>query len=234
LPTSALEQNTLTMEPREFKLFRALIHERTGIYLRDTKQVMLTARLQRRLRQLGLSNFEQYYDYLNSAQDNGEELVQFINEHGDFCVGVAGFPEGHIACKEGKYADWVHLNEKIKSGADFVVTQLFFDNSDYFEFRDHLARKHGVTVPLVPGIVPILSGSQIKRFTSMCGARVPASLAAKLDELGDHDDAVAQFGIEFATRQCEELLRAGASGIHFYTLNKAQSTVQVLKNLGLA
>jgi len=79
LPTSALEQNTLTMEPREFKLFRALIHERTGIYLRDTKQVMLTARLQRRLRQLGLSNFEQYYDYLNSAQDNGEELVQFIN-----------------------------------------------------------------------------------------------------------------------------------------------------------
>ena len=162
------------------------------------------------------------------------ELVQFIHEHGDFCVGVAGFPEGHIACKEGKYADWVHLNEKIKSGADFVVTQLFFDNSDYFEFRDHLARKHGVTVPLVPGIVPILSGSQIKRFTSMCGARVPASLAAKLDELGDHDEAVAQFGIEFATRQCEELLRAGAPGIHFYTLNKAPSTVQVLKNLGLA
>jgi len=126
------------------------------------------------------------------------------------------------------------LKQKIQAGADFVVTQLFFDNSDYFEFRDHMTQRHGISVPLVPGIVPILSGSQIKRFTTMCGARVPAPLAARLDELGDHDEAVAEFGIEYATRQCEELLRAGAPGIHFYTLNKAQSTVRILKNLGLA
>jgi methylenetetrahydrofolate reductase (NADPH) len=162
------------------------------------------------------------------------QLVRFIREQGDFCVGVAGFPEGHIACKEGKHADWVHLKEKIEAGADFVLSQLFFDNADFFEFRSHLKQRYGVSVPLVPGIIPILSGSQIKRFTAMCGARVPAPLAARLDELGDDDEAAAEFGIEYATRQCQELLQAGAPGIHFYTLNKAHSTVRILQNLGLA
>jgi methylenetetrahydrofolate reductase (NADPH) len=162
------------------------------------------------------------------------ELVRFIREQGDFSIGVAGFPEGHIACKEGKHADWRHLKQKIDAGADFVVTQLFFDNADYFEFRDHLKSQHGVAVPLVPGIIPILSGSQIKRFTALCGARIPTALGARLEELGENDTAVAEFGIEYATRQCEELLRAGAPGIHFYTLNKAQSTIRILRNLGLA
>ena len=161
------------------------------------------------------------------------QLVRFIREQGDFCIGVAGFPEGHIACPQGKHADWIHLKEKIEAGADFVITQLFFDNADYFEFRDHLRGKLGVKVPLVPGIVPILSGSQIKRFTALCGARIPPPLAARLDELGDDDAAVTQFGIEYATRQCEELLRHGAPGIHFYALNKARSTMRVLTNLGL-
>jgi methylenetetrahydrofolate reductase (NADPH) len=97
-----------------------------------------------------------------------------------------------------------------------------------------MTRTHNIKVPLVPGIIPILSGSQIRRFTALCGARLPASLTARLDELGDNDAAVAEFGIEYATRQCEELLRSGAPGIHFYTLNKAASTVRILKNLGLA
>ena len=162
------------------------------------------------------------------------QLVSFIREQGDFCIGVAGFPEGHIACKAGKLTDWNYLKQKIDAGADFVVTQLFFDNADYYEFRDHMTRKHDVRIPLVPGIVPILSGSQIKRFTALCGARIPAPLAARLDELGDNDAAVAEFGIEYATRQCEDLLKQGAPGIHFYTLNKAQSTSAVLRNLGLA
>jgi methylenetetrahydrofolate reductase (NADPH) len=162
------------------------------------------------------------------------QLVRFIREQGNFCIGVAGFPEGHIACKAGKLQDWSYLKEKIEAGADFVVTQLFFDNTDYFEFRDHLTRKHEVRVPLVPGIVPILSGSQIKRFTALCGARIPASLAARLDQLGDNEEAVAEFGIEYASRQCEDLLRQGAPGIHFYTLNKARSTTRVLQNLGLS
>jgi methylenetetrahydrofolate reductase (NADPH) len=162
------------------------------------------------------------------------ELVKFIHEQGGFSVGVAGFPEGHVACKAGKYADWARLGAKVEAGADFVVTQLFFDNADYFEFRDHLAGKLGVRVPLVPGVISILNASQITKFTQLCGAKMPAALREKLDALGNDDEAAMQFGIEYATRQCEELLRAGAPGLHFYTLNKAPATVQVLKNLGLA
>ncbi|MFO1475661.1 MAG: methylenetetrahydrofolate reductase [NAD(P)H] [Verrucomicrobiota bacterium] len=162
------------------------------------------------------------------------QLVAFIRNQGDFSIGVAGFPEGHIACKEGKFVDWQHLKKKVDAGADFVLTQLFFDNADFQEFRDHVSRKLGVTVPLVPGVVPILSAGQITRFTAMCGARIPGPLAARLKELGADDVASAEFGIEYATKQCEELLKAGVPGIHFYTLNKSLSTVRILKNLGLA
>ncbi len=127
------------------------------------------------------------------------QLVEFIRQTGEFSIGVAGFPEGHVACTEGKFVDWQRLKTKIDHGADFLITQLFFDNRDYLEFRDYLT-KLGVTVPLVPGII---------------------------------DEAVTQFGIDYATRQCQELLRQGVPGIHFYTLNKARSTTAILKNLGL-
>src|SRR5471032_2399138 len=162
------------------------------------------------------------------------ELVEFIREQKGFSTGVAGFPEGHIANKIGKLDDWKHLKEKVDAGADFVLTQLFFDNADFFEFRDFVAGNLGVSVPLVPGIVSILSTSQITRFTQLCGSKIPPPLRKKLDELGGNDEAAAEFGIEYATRQCEELLRSGVPGLHFYTLNKARSTVMVLKNLGLA
>jgi methylenetetrahydrofolate reductase (NADPH) len=161
------------------------------------------------------------------------QLVRFIRERTDFSIGVAGFPEGHVACKEGKLADWAHLEEKIKAGADFVITQLFFDNADYFAFRDHLTSR-GFKIPLVPGIIPIGSATQIKRFTAMCGAKIPPPLAADLERLGEDDAAAAEFGVEYATRQCRELLAAGAPGIHFYTLNKAPATIRILHNLGLA
>ena len=162
------------------------------------------------------------------------QLVKFLRESGDFSVGVAGFPEGHIACKQGKHADWQHLKEKVDAGADFVLTQLFFDNADYFEFRDYVAGKLGVRVPLIPGIVPILSATQITRFTQLCGAKIPPTLRSELDRLANDDAATVEFGIEYATRQCDELLRAGVPGLHFYTLNKSYSTVQVVRNLGLA
>ncbi len=160
------------------------------------------------------------------------QLVKYIRERDGFSIGCAGFPEGHIACKEGKLVDWQRLKEKIDAGADFVITQLFFDNADYFEFRDHLT-KLGVTVPLVPGLISILSVPAIRKFSQICGARIPAALNAKLDTLAD-DAAATEFGIEYCTKQCEELLKAGVPGLHFYTLNKAHSTVRVVKNLGLA
>ncbi len=162
------------------------------------------------------------------------QLVQFIREQGEFSAGVAGFPEGHAANKIGKFDDWKHLKEKVDAGADFILTQLFFDNADFFEFRDHVAGKLGVKVPIVPGIISILSATQIVKFTQLCGSKIPPALRAKLDALGTDDEAAAEFGIEYATQQCEELLRAGVPGLHFYTLNKSRSTVQILKNLGLA
>lgn len=162
------------------------------------------------------------------------ELVAFTRQQGgEFSIGVAGFPEGHIACAEGKLADWKHLKNKIDAGADFVITQLFFDNTDFLALRDFLV-KSGVKVPVVPGMIAILSASQIKRFTQLCGARLPPAVGTRLDQLEQDDAAAAEFGIEYASRQCEHLLREGVPGFHFYTLNKARSTLQVLKNIGLA
>jgi methylenetetrahydrofolate reductase (NADPH) len=161
------------------------------------------------------------------------ELVRFIKGIGGFSVGTAGFPEGHMACKDGKHVDWQRLKEKIDHGADFVLTQLFFDNRDFLEFRDHMVKKLSVEAPICPGVLPVLSSNQIKRFTTMCGARIPKPMLSKLEQLGDDDTAATEFGIEYATRQCEELIREGVPGIHFYTLNKSHSTTQIIKNLGL-
>lgn len=159
------------------------------------------------------------------------QLVRFIREAGDFSVGVAGFPEGHIACKEGRDVDWQRLKHKIDHGAHFVITQLFFRNSDYLKFRDHLGAL-GASVPIIPGILPILSASQIKRFVALCGAELPGDVLSALEKCAN-DDEVAEFGIEYATKQCAELLSEGAPGLHFYTLNKARSVTQVITNLGV-
>jgi len=161
------------------------------------------------------------------------ELVHFLKEIGGFSIGTAGFPEGHIACKEGKYVDWQRLKAKIDQGADFVLTQLFFDNQDFFEFREFMVKKLAVNVPICPGILPVLSSNQIRKFTTICGAKIPPPLMAKLEQFGEDDAATSDYGIEYAARQCEELLREGVPGIHFYTLNKAHSTTQIVKQLGL-
>jgi methylenetetrahydrofolate reductase (NADPH) len=161
------------------------------------------------------------------------ELVSFIREIGGFTIGTAGFPEGHIAQTEGKIVDWQYLAEKVAAGADFVITQLFFDNEDFYRFHEHMTKTHGVTVPIIPGILPILSARQTKKFTEMCGARLPAKFVARLDALGDDDAAVTQFGIDYATEQCEALLKFGVPGLHFYSLNKSHSTLAVARNLGL-
>ena len=160
------------------------------------------------------------------------ELVAYLRELGGFSIGTAAFPEGHIAQKEGKHADWRFLKEKVDAGADFVITQLFFDNDDFFEFHDHV-RSLGVKVPIIPGILPILSANQTKRFVTMCGARLPAPFLSRIEELAGDDSAVTDFGIEYAQKQCEALLAFGVPGLHFYTLNKAHSTEQIVTNLGL-
>ncbi|MFO1462028.1 MAG: methylenetetrahydrofolate reductase [NAD(P)H] [Verrucomicrobiota bacterium] len=162
------------------------------------------------------------------------QLVAYLKKRGGFNIGTAGFPEGHIAQTAGKLVDWGFLAEKVRAGADFVVTQLFFDNADYYEFRDHLTKKLGVEVPIIPGLLPVQSRNQTKRFTQMCGARLPEPFLGRLEALGDDDSAVTEYGIEYCSRQLEDLLRQGAPGVHFYTLNKPGSTVRVVQNLGLA
>ena len=161
------------------------------------------------------------------------ELVEFLRERGGFGIGAAGFPEGHIDCAEGFEIDWRHLVGKINCGADFVITQMFFDNADYFRLADYL-KEQGVAVPLFPGIIPVANAGQIKKFSAMCGAKLPESFSSRLDELGDDADAVREYGIEYATGQCRELLERGAPGLHFYTLNKSKAVLQILANLGLA
>jgi methylenetetrahydrofolate reductase (NADPH) len=161
------------------------------------------------------------------------QLVQLLRQLDGFSIGVAGFPEGHIACKEGKEVDWQRLKHKIDCGADFVITQLFFDNADFFAFRDYLVQL-GVEIPIVPGIIPIGTAAQIQKFTALCGARLPDALQIELAKRASDDEACAQFGIEYATKQCAELLKQGVPGIHFYTLNKAAATTAIVKNLGLA
>ena len=177
----------------------------------------------------GLGDFEK----TPGGFEFSSELVAFVREVGGFSIGTAGFPEGHIACKDGKIVDWNRLKKKVDAGADFIITQLFFDNRDFFEFRDY-ARRIGITVPIVPGMLPILSASQIKKFTTLCGAKIPAPMMSRLEEYGDNDEVVAAYGIDYATQQCAELLRDGAEGLHFYTLNKVRSTTEVLRNLGLS
>jgi len=161
------------------------------------------------------------------------ELVEFLRERGGFGIGAAGFPEGHIDCAEGREIDWRHLVGKINCGADFVITQMFFDNADYFRLADYL-KGQGVAVPLFPGIIPVANAGQIKKFSAMCGAKLPELFSSRLDELGDDADAVREYGIEYATGQCRELLERGAPGLHFYTLNKSKAVLQILANLGLA
>ena len=162
------------------------------------------------------------------------ELVAFIRELGGFCIGTAGFPEGHIAQTAGKLADWDFLVDKVRAGADFVITQLFFDNEDFYRFHDYVVEKVGRPVTIIPGLLPVLSAKQTKKFTEMCGSRLPAPFVARLDELGDDDAAVIDYGIEYCTRQCEALLKFGVPGLHFYALNKPHSTSAVVRNLGLA
>jgi methylenetetrahydrofolate reductase (NADPH) len=161
------------------------------------------------------------------------ELVSYVRDHNDFTIGVAGFPEGHIACAEGREVDWQRLQAKVDCGADFVITQLFFDNADFYAFRDYL-RARGMTQPILAGIIPILSGGQIQRFTEMCGSKLTSEITETLAKLGDDDAAVAEFGIDYATRQCADLIANGVEGLHFYTLNKSRATVQIVQNLDLA
>ena len=142
-----------------------------------------------------------------------DELVAFAANRHDFCLGVAGYPEGHPQCLNLQ-RDLENLRRKIDNGGRFIVTQLFFDNAHFYRFRD-AAAAIGIDVPIIAGIMPILNVSQIKRFIGMCGAKIPNPLLVKLERLESNPDAVHDAGVEYATRQCQDLLFHGVEGVHF-------------------
>jgi methylenetetrahydrofolate reductase (NADPH) len=157
------------------------------------------------------------------------ELTAFIRASYSFCIAVAGYPEGHIESPD-KEMDWNYLRQKVIDGANFIITQLFFDNRDFFAFERRM-REKGVTVPIIPGIMPITNYNQIVRFTQTCGAKIPERLARDLKTTQNNPEAVQQYGIEHATWQCKELIAHGVLGIHFYTLNKSNATQEIVENL---
>ncbi len=159
------------------------------------------------------------------------DLIEHIREHFRFGVAAACYPEGHTESRD-LTTDLEYTKLKVKQGADFLITQLFYDNRDFFEFVDR-AQREGIEVPIIPGLLPILSTPQIRRFAALCGAKIPDSLDQQLDKYSDDDDAVRELGVEYATNQVRELWEAGVPGIHFYVLNRSYSVSKILTNLGL-
>ncbi len=158
------------------------------------------------------------------------DLVAFVRARASrLCLLGAGHPEGHPECRDLALGIQ-HLKAKVDAGLEAVVTQLFYDNTDYFAFVGR-ARQAGITVPIIPGIMPITNVPQIERITSLSGNAIPASLRAELERVRDDEQAALEVGVAYATRQCTELLRGGAPGIHFYTLNKSPATRAIFENL---
>jgi methylenetetrahydrofolate reductase (NADPH) len=177
------------------------------------------------------------YDRSKDAFAHAEGLVQFIRgwklprKRRGFGIGVAGFPEGHPGTPN-RLKEMEYLKQKVDAGADYVCTQLFFENRDFYDFRER-CELSGVTVPVLAGIMPVTSRSGLLRMAELAqGARIPAKLLRAVNRCAD-DQAVAKVGIHWATEQCRDLLDGGVRGIHFYTLNRSDATRQIYENLGV-
>jgi methylenetetrahydrofolate reductase (NADPH) len=175
----------------------------------------------------GVENFMPPADAFAHASD----LVAFLRRcYGDrLCLAGAGYPEGHPQCRD-LALDMQHLVTKVRAGVDFIITQIFFDNRRYFDFVAR-ARAAGITVPILPGIMPITDVAQIQRMTQMCGASIPVVLRAELERRRNDAVAVVQLGVAQATAQCVDLLLGGAPGVHFFTLNQSPATRMILTAL---
>jgi methylenetetrahydrofolate reductase (NADPH) len=181
------------------------------------------------------------YDKKNDAFQHAADLVAFIKKFNDtgvhpdqrgFGIGVAGFPEGHPATPN-RMLEMDYLKAKVDAGADYICTQLFFDNHDFLDFRDR-CRIAGINVPIIAGIMPITSASGMKRMAELAGgSRYPAKLLRAIARCNGDEEAVQRVGIHYATEQCIDLLDHSVDGIHFYTLNKSRATREIYAALGL-
>lgn len=161
--------------------------------------------------------------------EHANELIDFVRPRWDVCIAAAAYPEGHPRSPSAE-ADLAMTALKTRSGAEVLITQLFFDNQDYFDLVRR-AREAGIHVPIVPGIMPVVSTANIRRISALCGAKIPPELGAALDDCADDDARTLEVGIEWSTRQCRELLEKGAPGLHFYTLNRSPATRRIHQNV---
>jgi methylenetetrahydrofolate reductase (NADPH) len=170
--------------------------------------------------------FEPHPDSLRYASD----LVAFVRPKYDFCLGVAGYPEGHIEAPS-KEKDLEYLKLKVDQGAEYIITNYCYDNACYFDFVDR-CRAAGIQVPILPGIMPIFSVKMMERLAKMCGASIPEEIREGIAALPEEDrEALLAYGIEHAVRQCTELLNAGVLGLHIYTMDRSKSTVGLVNRL---
>ena len=170
-------------------------------------------------------------DYSKQEMVHAVDLINLIkSEFGShFSIGGAAFPEGHLESKN-KEKEMEYFKLKQDAGMEFAITQLFFDNSYYYDFLDRTEKK-GVNIPIIPGIMPITNYQQIEKFIAMCGATVPKELIEKLERVKENREESEKIGIEYAVKQCEDLMKNGVKGLHFYTLNKSKATIKIYENL---
>ncbi len=174
----------------------------------------------------GQTEFVPYHDGLRYAKD----LVVLLREkHPDFCLGVAGYPEKHPEAASAA-SDLDNLKRKVDAGGAFVTTQLFFDNAHYYRFVEN-CRRTGISVPIVPGIMPVLSYKQIQRFTTLCGATLPVKLVKRLEAAGDQPEVMESVGLDWALAQIRDLIANGAPGYHLYILNRAKAALALAAGL---
>ena len=157
------------------------------------------------------------------------ELVEYLKKESSLSIAVAGYPEGHKEC-ESIEKDIQYLKQKVDNGADVIFTQLFFNNSHFISFVEK-CEKQNITVPIIPGILPVTNYKTLEKMATLCKVEVPAKMAQVLEKHKDDKDYIKQYGIEYASLQCRELLETGVKGLHFYTLNKAYATSEILKNI---
>lgn len=171
------------------------------------------------------------FDFSKNVYQYASQLIEHIKKRSNLCIAAAAYAEGHVDSPRIK-DDLINLKNKVDTGVDFLVTQLFFDNRIFYDFLDR-AVSLGITCPVTPGIMPVFRADQIKRIASLCGASIPAQLVIIMDKYGNNPDDMLKAGIEYACMQIQDLIDNGVDGIHLLTMNRAKSTRKILENLNL-
>jgi methylenetetrahydrofolate reductase (NADPH) len=174
---------------------------------------------------------EQVFQKTDGGFGYANELVEFIKANYNFSIGVAGYPEKHVEAPN-LTVDIENLKRKVDAGADFIITQLFFNNDDFYRFRD-MAQNKGINIPIIPGIFPVFNYKQFAKIASLCGAKIPTHLHDTLARVSENNDEVAKYGTEYAIRQSQDLLDNGIAGLHFYSMNKSRHVTDIVRELDL-